>query len=70
MSSGRGYVHGVKFIGGDYVHIVKFILGRGDYVGVANCKERIMSTCTKMSRGDFVRVGYCPHPVSKYHTFK
>ena len=41
------YVHPVKSFKGDYVHFVKNMKG-------------ISSTYAKMSRGDFVRRGYCP----------
>ena len=47
IRGGGGYVLVVKFSGGDYVLVVKFMGG-------------ILSTYTKMSRGGFVRGGFCP----------
>ena len=53
-----GYVLVVKFSGGDYVLVVKFT--RGDYVLVVKFIGGILSTYTKLSRGCFVRGGFCP----------
>ena len=55
---GGGYVLVVKFSGGDYVLVVKFT--GGDYVLVVKFMGGILSTYTKMSRGGFVRGGFCP----------
>ena len=46
-----------KIHGGDYVLVVKFMGG-------------ILSTYTKMSRGDFVRGGLCPYPCHKRYPFQ
>ena len=58
MGGGGGYVLVVKFSGGDYVLVVKFT--GGDYVLVVKFMGEILSTYTKMSRGGFVRGGFCP----------
>ena len=55
---GGDYVLVVKFSGGDYVLVVKF--NGGDYVLVVKFMGGILSTYTKMSRGGFVRGGFCP----------
>ena len=55
---GGDYVLVVKFSGGDYVLVVKF--SGGDYVLVIKFMGGILSTYTKMSRGGFVRGGFCP----------
>ena len=57
---GGGYVLVVKFSGGDYVLVVKFTGGGGDYVLVVKFMGGILSTYAKMSRGVFVRGGFCP----------
>ena len=57
IRGGGVYVLVVKFSGGDYVLVVKF--SGGDYVLVVKFMGGILSTYTKMSRGDFVRGGFC-----------
>ena len=58
IGGGGDYVLVVKFSGGDYVLVVKF--SGGDYVLVVKFMGGILSTYTKMSRGGFVRGGFCP----------
>ena len=55
---GGDYVLDVKFSRGGYVLVVKF--SGGDYVLVVKFMGGILSTYTKMSRGGFVRGGFCP----------
>ena len=54
----RGFCPPCKNHEGDYVHPVKSF--KGDYVHLVKNMKGISSTCAKMSRGDFVRRGYCP----------
>ena len=62
---GGDYVLDVKFSGGDYVLVVKFT--GGDYVLVVKFMGGILSTYTKMSRGGFVRGGFCPTPYDRLY---
>ena len=57
----RGFCPPCKDHEGDYVHPVKSF--KGDYVHLVNLVKNmkgISSTYAKMSRGDFVRGGFCP----------
>ena len=57
----RGFCPPCKNHEGDYVHPVKS--SKGDYVHLVKNMKGISSTYAKMSRGDFVRRGYCPDTV-------
>ena len=54
----RGFCPPCKNHEGDYVHPVKSF--KGDYVHLVKNMKGISSTYAIMSRGDFVRRGYCP----------
>ena len=54
----RGFCPHCKNHEGDYVHPVKSFIG--DYVHLVKNMKGISSTYAKMSRGDFVRGGFCP----------
>ena len=54
----RGFCPPCKNHEGDYVHPVKSF--KGDYVHLVKNMKGISSTYAKMSRGDFVRGGFCP----------
>ena len=54
----RGFCPPCKNHEGDYVHPVKSF--KGDYVNLVKNTKGISSTYAKMSRGDFVRGGFCP----------
>ena len=54
----RGFCPPCKNLEGDYVHPVKSF--KGDYVHLVKNMKGISSTYAKMSRGDFVRGGFCP----------
>ena len=54
----RGFCPPCKNHEGDYVNPVKSF--KGDYVHLVKNMKGISSTYAKMSRGDFVRRGYCP----------
>ena len=58
IRGGGGLCPSCKIQRGDYVLVVKF--NRGDYVLVVKFMGGILSTYTKMSRGGFVRGGFCP----------
>ena len=55
---GGGLCPSCKIQWGDDVLVVKF--SRGDYVLGVKFMGGILSTYTKMSRGGFVRGGFCP----------
>ena len=54
----RGFCLPCKNHEGDYVYPVKSF--KGDYVHLVKNMKGISSTYAKMSRGDFVRGGFCP----------
>ena len=48
----------LKICRGDFIHLVK--KGRVDFILVAKNLRGIISTYTKMTRGDSIRGGFCP----------
>ena len=60
----KGFCPSLKIYKGDFIHLVK--KDRGDFILVAKKMGGIISTYTKMTRGDsfrgdFVRIPSCPH---------
>ena len=56
----EGFCPRLKICRGDFIHLVR--KGRGDFILVAKIMGGILSTYTKMTRGDSVREGLCPYP--------
>ena len=58
----KGFYPSLKIYRGDFIHLVK--KGRGDFILVAKNMGGIISTYTKMTRGDSIRGGFCPYPTN------
>ena len=54
----EGFCPSLKICGRDFIHLVK--RSGGDFILVAKNMGGIISTYTKMTRGDSVREGFCP----------
>ena len=52
---------------GDFIHLAK--MGRGDFILVVKNMGGIISTYTKMTRGDSIRGGFCPYPIRNMYMF-